>query len=170
MEVIDALKGRQSVKNYLSTPVETEKLNRILEAGRLAPSAYNHQYRRFIVVTDPALKKEIREKAGTQPMVEQAPALIVYCATEDIDFTMPNGEKPYPIDAGICGGYMMLEAYDQGLGACWLGVFDPEAVKEVLNLPEEVKVVTMIPIGYHDGTQERKPRKPLEETVSYHKY
>ena len=99
MEVMDALKGRQSVKNYLSTPVETEKLNRILEAGRLAPSAYNHQYRRFIVVTDPALKKEIREKAGTQPMVEQAPALIVYCATEDIDFTMPNGEKPYPIDA-----------------------------------------------------------------------
>ena len=63
MEVMEALRGRQSVKRYLNIPVETEKLEKILEAGRLAPSAYNHQYRRFIVLTDPAVKKEIREKA-----------------------------------------------------------------------------------------------------------
>lgn len=59
MEVMEALRGRQSVKRYLNIPVETEKLEKILEAGRLAPSAYNHQYRRFIVLTDPAVKKEV---------------------------------------------------------------------------------------------------------------
>ena len=67
MEVMEALRGRQSVKRYLNIPVETEKLEKILEAGRLAPSAYNHQYRRFIVLTDPAVKKEVREKAGLSP-------------------------------------------------------------------------------------------------------
>ena len=115
MEVMEALRGRQSVKRYLNIPVETEKLEKILEAGRLAPSAYNHQYRRFIVLTDPAVKKEVREKAGAQPMVEDAGAVIVLCATEDTDFVMRCGEKNYPIDAALCGAYMMLEAYEQGL-------------------------------------------------------
>ena len=89
MEVMEALKGRQSVKTYLPTPVEEEKLQKVLQAGCLAPSAYNHQYRRFIVITDPEVKKAIREKAGAQPMVEQAPVVLALCATEENDFVMP---------------------------------------------------------------------------------
>lgn len=170
MEVMEALIGRQSVKSYYSTPVEAEKLEKVLEAGRLAPSAFNHQYRHFVVLIDPAVKRAVREKAGAQPMVENAPVVIVLCATEENDFVMPCGEKNYPIDMALCGAYMMLEAYDQGLGSCWLGAFDANAVKEVLGIPEEVKVVTMIPLGYHDGSQERKPRKPLAEIVSYNSY
>ena len=81
MEVMEALRGRQSVKRYLNIPVETEKLEKILEAGRLAPSAYNHQYRRFIVLTDPAVKKKVRGKAGAQPMVKDAGAVIVLWRT-----------------------------------------------------------------------------------------
>ena len=170
MEVMEALIGRQSIKTYLPKPVETEKLNKVLEAGRLAPSAFNHQYRKFIVLTDPAVKKAIREEAGAQPMVETAPVVIALCATEENDFVMPCGEKNYPIDMALCGAYMMLEAYDQGLGTCWLGAFNADAVKKVLGIPEEVRVVTLIPLGYHDGSQERKPRKPLEEIVSYNAY
>ena len=170
MEVMEALRGRQSVKTYLPTPVEQEKLEKVLEAGRLAPSAYNHQYRRFVVVTDPAVKKAIREKAGTQPMIEQAPVVIVLCATEENEFVMPCGEKNYPIDMALCGAYMMLEAYEQGLGTCWLGAFNADAVKEVLGVPAEARVVTMIPLGYHDGTQERKPRKTLDEIVGHNRY
>lgn len=170
MEIMEALRGRQSVKTYLDRPVEPEKLERVLEAGRLAPSAYNHQYRRFVIVTDPACKRAIREKAGAQPMVEQAPVLLVLCATEENEFVMPCGEKIYPIDMALCGAYMMLEAYEQGLGTCWLGTFDADAVKELLGIPEEARVVTMIPLGYHDGTQERKPRRELSEIVAYNHY
>ncbi len=172
MEVMEALKGRQSVKSYLPTPVEKEKLEKVLEAGRLAPSSYNSQCRRFIVLTDPAVKKAIHDEAGTQPMIEQAPVVIVVCATPDHEHedAMPCGEVKHPIDMALSGAYMMLEAYDQGLGTCWLGAFDAEAVKKVLGIPADVKVVTMIPLGYHDGTQPRQDRKPLEEIVSYNAY
>lgn len=170
MEVMEALKSRQSVKTYLPVPVEREKVERVLEAGRLAPSAFNHQYRRFVVVTDPDVKRALREKAGAQPMIEQAPVLIVLCATEENEFIMPCGEKNYPIDMALCGAYMMLEACDQGLGTCWLGAFDANAVREVLGIPAEARVVTMIPLGYHDGTQERKPRKTLAEIVGHNHY
>lgn len=172
MEIMDALKGRQSVKKYDSTPVEPEKLEQILEAGRLAPSAYNSQCRRFIVLTDPSVKKKIRECAKAQPMVEEAPVVVVMCATPDVEFEdqMPCGEKKHPIDIALSGAYMMLEAYGLGLGSCWLGAFDGEAVKRVLGIPDPVKVVTMIPFGYHDGSQPRKGRKPLEEIVSYNSY
>ena len=172
MEVMEALKGRQSVKSYLPTPVEEEKLQKVLEAGRLAPSSYNSQCRKFIVVTDPAVKKAIHDKAGTQPMIEQAPVVLVLCATPDTEHedAMPCGEVKHPIDMALSGAYMMLEAYEQGLGTCWLGAFDAEAVKRTLGIPEDVKVVTMIPVGYHDGTQERKPRKSLEEITGYNRY
>ena len=172
MEVMEALKGRKSVKSYLPTPVEEEKLQKVLEAGRLARSSYNSQCRKFIVVTDPAVKKAIHDKAGTQPMIEQAPVVLVLCATPDTEHedAMPCGEVKHPIDMALSGAYMMLEAYDQGLGTCWLGAFDAEAVKRTLGIPEDVKVVTMIPVGYHDGTQERKPRKSLEEITGYNRY
>ena len=105
-------------------------------------------------------------------MVEQAPVVIVMCATPDSehDDKMPCGEVKHPIDLALCGAYMMLEACDQGLGTCWLGAFDAQAVKDVLGIPEEVTVVTMIPLGYHDGTQPRRDRKPLGEIVSYNAY
>ena len=172
MEVMEALKGRQSVKSYLPTPVEEEKLRKVLEAGRLAPSSYNSQCRRFIVLTDPAVKKAIHDEAGTQPMIEQAPVVIVVCATPDTEHedAMPCGEVKHPIDMALCGAYMMLQACALGLGTCWLGAFDAQAVKAVLKIPPQVRVITMMPLGYHDGTQPRKPRKPLEEIVGHNCY
>ena len=172
MDVMTALTGHQSIKSYLPTPVEPEKIEKILEAGRLAPSACNNQCRKFIVVTDPDVKKQIHEKAGTQTMIVEAPVVLVLCATPDPDEPdlMPCGELKHPIDTALCGAYMMLEAYEQGLGTCWLGFFKQDAVKEVLQIPADVNVVTMIPVGYHDGTQARKPRKPLTEIVSYNCY
>ena len=170
MEVMEALLQRQSVKSYLPTPVEPEKLAQVLEAGRLAPSAFNRQYRRFIVVDDPAVKHLLREKAGAQPMIEEAPLVLVLCATEEPDFVMPCGECSAPIDMALCGAYMMLQACALGLGTCWLGAFDAQAVKAVLKIPPQVRVVTMMPLGYHDGTQPRKPRKPLDEIVGHNCY
>ena len=105
-------------------------------------------------------------------MIEQAPVGLVLCATPDTEHedAMPCGEVKHPIDMALSGAYMMLEAYDQGLGTCWLGAFNADAVKEVLHIPAEVKVVTMIPLGYHDGTQPRRDRKPVDEIVSYNAF
>jgi nitroreductase len=169
MDVLSAIINRQSVKSYLDRPVEDEVLAKILEAGQHAPSAMNEQHRKFVVVRDKETKRKIREAAGAQPMVEQAGALIVLCATES-EFVMPCGQYAYPIDCTLAGAYMMLEAYELGLGTCWLGAFDPKPVKEILGIPENVTVVTMIPLGYHDGTQPRRDRKELSEIVSYDHY
>ena len=172
MDAMTCLLTRRSVRSYQDRQVEEEKLQKVLEAGRLAPSSYNSQCRKFIVVTDPAVKKEIHDKAGTQPMIEQAPVVLVLCATPDTEHedAMPCGEVKHPIDMALSGAYMMLEAYDQGLGTCWLGAFNADAVKEVLHIPAEVKVVTMIPLGYHDGTQPCRDRKPVDEIVSYNAF
>lgn len=103
-------------------------------------------------------------------MIEEAPVVLVLCATEETDFIMPCGECSAPIDMALCGAYMMLQACALGLGTCWLGAFDAQAVKAVLKIPPQVRVITMMPLGYHDGTQPRKPRKPLEEIVGHNCY
>ena len=83
---------------------------------------------------------------------------------------MPCGECSAPVDMALCGAYMMLQACALGLGTCWLGAFDTQAVKDVLKIPPQVRVITMMPLGYHDGTQPRKTRKPLEEIVGHNCY
>ena len=163
MEVMEALLQRQSVKSYLPTPVEPEKLEQVLEAGRLAPSAFNHQYRRFIVVDDPAVKHLLREKAGAQPMIEEAPVVLVLCATEETDFVMPCGECSAPVDMALCGAYMMLQACALGLGTCWLGAFDADAVKRTLALPEDAIVVAVSPLGHPAEQPDPRPRKAPSE-------
>ena len=100
----------------MPTPVEPEKLEQVLEAGRLAPSAFNHQYRRFIVVDDPAVKHLLREKAGAQPMIEEAPVVLVLCATEETDFVMPCGECSAPVDMALCGAYINAPSLCAGPG------------------------------------------------------
>ena len=169
MDVFSAICERQSVKSYIDKPVEDDVLEKILEAGRRAPSAMNDQNRKFVVVRDKETKRKIREAAGAQPMVEQAGALIVVGGLAT-DFVMPCGQHAYPIDCALAGAYMMLQAYDLGLGTCWLGAFDPKPVKEILGIPDEATVVTMIPLGYHAGTEPRRPRKAMEEVASYEHY
>lgn len=169
MDVLSAIKGRRSIRKYKDIPVEEEKLHKVLEAARLSPSAKNLQNWKFIVVRNEETKKQLVDEAIKQPFVGQAPVILVCCGTET-ESVMKCGQHRYTVDLSIATAYMILEAHEQGLGTCWLGRFDEEKVKEILGIPEDVRVVSITPLGYPDETPSPRPRKPLEEIVCYDKY
>lgn len=168
MSVLSAIQGRRSIRKYSSKPVEDEKLLKILEAARLSPSAKNRQEWKFIVVKNSQIREKLTEAIG-QPFVGEAPIILVCCGT-DPNSIMKCGQPRYTVDLSIATAYMILEAYEQGLGTCWLGSFDENMVKEVLSIPEEVRVVAITPLGYPDESLAQRPRKDLEEIISYDKY
>lgn len=165
MEVMEAMRARRSVRSYLPKPVEEEKLAQVLEAVRLTPSRHNDQNIKVVVVRDPEVKKRIRQEAQTQPMVEEADVLLAFCATGATDFVMPCGQYGYVVDMSLATGFAILAA-DQGLDTCIVCAFREEAVKEILGIPEEARVVSMAVMGYGADTSPRKVKKPVEEITS----
>jgi nitroreductase len=169
MDVFTAISNRRSIRAYQAKEVEQSKIDRILEAGRLSPSAANRQEWKFIVVRDPAIKKQLVAAAHGQKSVDQAPVMLVGCAV-DSSAIMPCGQYSYTVDLSIAFAYMILEAHELGLGTCWLGAFDEGAVKKALQIPKEVRVVAMTPLGYPNESPSARPRKDIGEIVSYDKY
>lgn len=166
MEVMEAMRARRSVRAYLPKPVEEEKIQRVLEAVRLTPSRHNDQNIKVIVVRDKELKKRIRQEAQTQPMVEEADVLLAFCATGATDLVMPCGQYGYVVDMSLATGFALLEAADQGLDTCIVCAFQEEAVKAVLKVPDEVRIVSMVVMGYGADSSPRKVKKPVEEITS----
>lgn len=169
MNVMDALYGRRSIRKYLDRPVEDEKLNKVLEAARLSPSAGNKQNWKFIVVKDSKLRAILAESTELYQFIGQAPIILVACGT-DAEGIMKCGQYRYSVDLSIATAYMILEAHEQGLGTCWIGRFDEETVKQALGIPEDVRVVAITPLGYGDENPESRPRKTIEEIVCYDTY
>ncbi len=170
MNVFEAIRTRKSVRAYLDKPVEEQKLLKLLEAARLAPSAANRQEWRIIVVTDAERRKELAEKATRHTFIGQAPVILVCCA-EDTDHIMPCGLESFPIDVAIAIDHMTLAAVEEGLGTCWIGGFDEGAVKEILSIPKGVRVVELLPIGYPvDASPADKNRMELDQIVRYEKW
>ncbi len=169
MDVFTAISNRRSVRKYLAKEVEEHKIEKILEAGRLSPSAANRQEWKFIVVKDKAIKAQLVAAARGQSSVAEAPVVLVGCAV-DASAIMPCGQYSYTVDLSIAFSYMILEAQELGLGTCWLGAFDEGAVKKALGVPEEVRVVAMTPLGYPAESPPARPRKSTKEIVSYEKY
>ncbi len=169
MDVFTAISNRRSVRKYLAKEVEEHKIEKILEAGRLSPSAANRQEWKFIVVKDKAIKQQLVAAARGQGSVEEAPVVLVGCAV-DSSAIMPCGQYSYTVDLSIAFAYMILEAQELGLGTCWLGAFDEGAVKKAIGVPEEVRVVAMTPLGYPAESPSARPRKSMNEIVSYEKY
>ncbi|MCR4436003.1 MAG: nitroreductase family protein [Clostridiales bacterium] len=169
MDVLSAIQGRRSIRQYSDRPVEDEKLEKVLEAARLSPSAGNGQAWKFVVVRDEAKRIKLAEAAGGQLFVKQAPVFIAACGT-DPEKVMMCGQHRYTIDLSIAMAYLILEAHEQGLGTCWLGRFDEERVKEILEIPDQVRVVAVTPLGYPAESPAPRPRKQLEEIVCYEKY
>lgn len=168
MDVFSAIQGRRSIRRYSPRPVEEEKLNKVLEAARLSPSANNRQDWKFIAVRDKEIRAKLT-KAADQPFVGQAPVVLVACGTNP-DSVMMCGQHRYTVDVSIATTCMMLEAYEQGLGTCWLGHFDEKMVKDILGIPEKVRVVAMTPLGYPAESPAQRPRKRLDEIVCYERY
>jgi nitroreductase len=178
-EFLDLAGRRQSDRKYSSQPVEKEKIDRITEAGRLAPSACNAQPWKFIVVDEPLLLARLAEASsakllGMNGFVGQAPLQIVI-VRENPNFSSKAGalvkQKDYSLmDIGIAAAHICLQAEADGLGSCILGWFDEPAVRKILSIPKSKRVELIITIGYSLSEKRTKRRKPPEETVSYNKY
>ena len=166
MNVIDAIKVRRSIRAYQDRQVEEEKLLVVLEAGRLAPSARNLQDWKFIIVRDKEKRQSLSVAAKGQPFVAQAPVVIAACGTET-EYIMTCGQHTYPIDVAIAIDHMSLEALEQGLGTCWKGTFHEDQVKEILGVPNKIRVVVMLALGYPAESPSARPRKRVEEIISY---
>lgn len=165
MDVYEAIRTRYSVRKWQDRPVEEDKLRRILEAARMAPSAKNLQEWRFVVVTDPELRRRLVPAARDQAFIGEAPVVIVGCAV-DTSKVMTCGLHSYIIDLAIAMDHITLAAVAEGLGTCWIGAFYEDKVKEVLGIPPEVRVVELMPLGYPaDESAPAKRRKPYEEMV-----
>lgn len=208
MDVSAAIMKRTSIRRWHPKPVEKAKIEKVLEAGRRAPSWGNTQPWRFIVVQDKARIAEIAKAAGGQPHLN-APVLIVCCGamndlsrkqhraalaqlrdmgvmdwTDDIldnvvlgsDAFAPYrlGEAVMTVKAGeqvmIAVAYMTLEAVNQGLGTCWVGAITPREVHKVMNLPDDIFVHSLIPLGYPGEDPKPRPRKDASKIIFWEKY
>jgi nitroreductase len=177
--MLEIISGRQSDRKYEDRPVETEKLDRIIEAARLSPSANNAQPWKFIVVNDPEMVKKIAEAAsskvlGMNTFVGQAPVQIIVVREKADIQTRAAGvvkKRDYSlIDIGIASENICLQAEAEGLGSCMIGWFDERSVKRHLGIPGSKRVELIITIGYSVSRQREKNRKPTEATVSFNKY
>jgi len=164
MNVMEAIKARYSVRLYQSRDVEEEKLLRVLEAARLAPSAKNLQEWRFVVVKDAKTRKELMHAAKEQEFVGQAPVVLACCAVTD-NHVMSCGQLCYPIDVAIAIDHITLQAVEEGLGTCWIGAFYEDQVKKILGIPKAVRVVELLTLGYPAIAPHPKDRLPLHRIV-----
>ena len=169
MDVAAAIRGRRSVRSFKSQDVEQDKIEKILEAGRLAPSANNRQQWKFVVVKDHVARQKLVRAAMNQSFLAQAPVVLAACATES-QKVMMCGHPTYAIDVSIAFAYMLLQAYELDLGTCWIGAFNEEEVKSILGVPRDVRVVALSPLGYPASWPDARPRKRLDEVACYEAY
>jgi nitroreductase len=167
MDVIEAIKGRRSIRSYVDKPVPKELIGQVLEAAEWAPSASNQQRWRFIVVTQHSTKELIRQ--ASPGIFAGPPVYIVICAEEGSDATDWD-RATYLADCSMAAQNIMLAAHSLGLGTCVVLSFSPPAVQEILELPEDIKPVLVVTLGY-PGKQPAVPaRLPLQQIAFEEEY
>jgi len=165
MDFKDLSKKRYSVRAYKPDPVEDDKLARILEAARIAPTAANRQAFRIIVVPVKGREAELRRIYGRDWFL-QAPLVLGVCAVPSEAWVRKtDGWNAAEVDATIVMSHIVLAAAEEGLGTCWIAAFDPAAAREVLGLPAEVIPSAFTPLGYAADLPSPKKRRPLDELV-----
>ena len=170
MDIYEAVKQRKSVRSFQNKEIPAEILTRILDAARFAPSANNRQEWRFVVVREPETKAELARIAGEQHFIAQASVVLACCGVDEGKI-MHCGQPACPIDVTIAIDHITLLATAEGLGTCWIGHFDEPAVKALLGMPDNVRVIELLPIGYPtDPAVKQKRRLPLSEVVRYERW
>ncbi len=167
---LELLRTRRSIRRYRPDAVPEEMIAQILEAGRWAPSASNRQPWQFVVVRDRVVLEKVAENAAYYFLrwahVAEAPLLIALCGNAKSRIYRQFLHE----DVGLAGGQMMLQAKAMGLGTCWVGGLDRKAIGDILKLPEDVRVIGLLTVGYPAEDPPPTPRKALEEMVHYDVY
>lgn len=168
MSFIKTIEDRYSVRGYLNKPVEEEKLNQILAAARIAPTAANKQAFKVVVIPTSKYEEQLKRLYGKTWFVE-APVVLGVYAIPAQNWVRKDGVNYSYVDAAIVADHIILTATNLGLGTCWIGAFDPKVAKEFVSAEEGLEAVIFIPIGYADTDAPRrdKVRKALEELVIY---
>jgi len=173
MDVFEAIKGRRSIREFKPESVKDEDLRKILDAGRLAPSAGNCQPSELVVVKEPSLKRRLASAALEQTFIAESPVVIVVCA--NLPRTSRRygrrGQELYCIqDTAAATQNILLAAYSLGYGTCWVGAFDEGAIADVIRVPSEVRPVAIIPLGRPAEDPSPPPRRPLSDIVHENKF
>lgn len=169
MEFFELIQKRYSVRAYQTKPVEEEKLQKILEAANLAPTAANRQPVKIIVIHTRGREADLK-RIYHREWFSQAPLVIGICAVNSEAWSRMDGKNYADVDATIVMDHLILAAADSGLGTCWVAAFNPDAAREILGLPDDVEPVAFTPLGYPADEWKSKKRKSLGEIVRYEKW
>ncbi|MGC9347250.1 MAG: nitroreductase family protein [Anaerolineae bacterium] len=165
MDFFKVIQERYSVRAYKPTAVEDEKLEKVLEAARLAPTAANRQPFRVLVIETAGREEELSTVYGAEWFTD-APVVLCVCGIEAEGWVRSHDGKSYvDVDAAIVMDHIVLAATALELGTCWIAAFDPDAARDVLNLPEGVEPIVFTPLGYSDASPRSKRRKDLDDLV-----
>lgn len=166
MDLYTAIRSRRSIRNYQRKKIAQEKLERVLEAARRAPSAKNLQPWKIILVEDQKLRDGLVEATKGQRFMGIAPLTAVICVNE-ADCYQDHGDymSSFAVDGSILMDHLTLAAYAEGLGTCWIGKFSEAETRSLLQIPEGWRVVTLTPLGYPAEEGKFKGRKPLSEII-----
>ena len=169
MDFSELVRARYSVRAYKPDPVEEDKLQGVLEAARLAPTAANRQSFCIIVIRTVGREEELARIYG-RPWFIQAPLVIAAVGLPADNWVRSDGKNYNDVDVAIAMDHLILAAADLGLGTCWVAAFDPDAAREILGLPEGVEPVAFTPLGYAADAPREKKRKPLDALVKYERW
>ncbi|UCE96766.1 MAG: nitroreductase family protein [Candidatus Bathyarchaeota archaeon] len=173
MEVFDAIKNRRSIRTFERKQVSEEQVERLIEAARHAPSAGNLQPWDFVIVRDPQRKRQLSAASLDQAFINEASVVIAVCADETRSGRRYGGRgiHLYCIqDTAAAIENLLLAAHAMGLGACWVGAFQEELVRKILNTPPDVRPLAIIPIGYTSEKPPQRRRRPLKEIIHLEKF
>jgi nitroreductase len=173
MDVLEAIKGRGSVRRFTSQPVSEEEVKTLIDAARHAPSAGNIQPWEFIIIKKAEIKHKLVIAAANQTFIGQAPVVVVVCANTNASGGGygSRGVTLYCIqDTAAATQNILLTACSMGLGTCWIGAFNEEEVKEVLSIPDGVRPIAIIPIGHGTDSPPKRPRRALNEIMHYEEF
>jgi nitroreductase len=162
MSVFDTIKDRRSIRVYKGERIPKDKLEKLLEAARLAPSAANRQNWKFIVVENEQIKNQLVTACNNQAFVGTASHVIAGIGD--------SSQKWHQVDLAIALEHVVLEAVELELGTCWIGAFNEDEVKKILKIPQDKKVVALLTVGVPAESPAARPRKAMEEIVAYNEY
>jgi len=172
MDIENCMLGRRSIRRYRQGSVPDEIVMRGIELAEAAPSAGNLQEREYVVVREPAVKKALSSAALRQPQPVEADVVVVFCANLDKmgDYGRRGAELYTPQDVAAAIENFLLYVHSQGYGAVWIGAFTESEVSSVLNLPEYIKPLAMVPVGLPGEIPKPPMKRPFREKVHNEKW